>query len=78
VVVKASVEAVRKLQSTQAEARRLGFLGLELETQLAIGQIEMGYGAADAGRSRLGVLEKIARAKGYALIARKAAAAAGT
>jgi tetratricopeptide (TPR) repeat protein len=71
----ASVASLRKLRSIQSEARKFGFLGLELESQLVMGQMEMNYGGRDAGRSRLANVEKTASTKGYALIARKAAAA---
>lgn len=43
--------------------------------QLALGEIEMKSGKAAAGRARLEALEKDATAKGFLLIARKAAAA---
>jgi DNA-binding winged helix-turn-helix (wHTH) protein/tetratricopeptide (TPR) repeat protein len=72
---KASLEALRNLQSSLAEAQRLGFFGLELDARLAMGEIEMKCGRSGAGSKRLAELEKIAQAKGYALIARKAVAA---
>jgi hypothetical protein len=57
------------------EARKFGFLGVELEARLAMGEIEMKSGLTEAGSKRLADLEKTAQAKGYGLIARKAAAA---
>lgn len=72
---KSSIAARRKLQAVLAEAEKLGFFGLKLEAQLALGEMEMKFGPVAAGRSRLAVLEKIAEAKGYRLVARKAATA---
>jgi tetratricopeptide (TPR) repeat protein len=68
-------EALRRLRSVVTEARKFGFLGVELEARLAMGEIEMKSGLTEAGSKRLADLEKTAQAKGYGLIARKAAAA---
>ena len=70
-----SSEALRKLRSVVAEARKYGFLGVELEARLAMGEVEMKSGLAGPGSKSLADLEKDAQAKGYGLIARKAAAA---
>jgi len=75
---KASSEGLRKLQSALAEAEKFGFFGLQLEARLAIGEIELQSGLTAAGRKSLTDLEKTALAKGYGLIARKAAAAGGS
>jgi eukaryotic-like serine/threonine-protein kinase len=72
---KLSSEALHQLSSVVAEARKFGFLGVELEARLAMGEVEMQSGLAGAGSKRLADLEKNAQAKGYALLARKAAAA---
>lgn len=69
-----SADALRTLNSTVAQARRFGFLELELEARLAMGEIEMKSGRTDGGSRRLAEVEKTAQAKGYGLIARKAAA----
>jgi len=58
-----------------AEARRLGFVGLQFEASLALGKIQIEGGNRPAGRTRLTQLEKDARLKGFELIAGKAAAA---
>lgn len=68
-------EAVKSLESVLAEATRTGHLGLQFEARLALGEIEMQSGKTAAGRARLKALEKEAAAKGFGLIARKAAAA---
>jgi len=67
--------ARESLKATLAEAKKYGFIRNELEARLALGEIEMKSGQAVAGRARLEALEKDAAAKGFGLIARKAAAA---
>jgi serine/threonine protein kinase/tetratricopeptide (TPR) repeat protein len=69
-------EARESLKATSAEAKRLGFLGQQFEARLLLGEIEMKSGPIAAGRARLAALEKDATAKGFGLIARRAAAAA--
>ena len=56
-----------------SRARNLGLFRLQLEASLALGQIEMANPNPTAGRARLQALEKSANAKGFELIARKAA-----
>jgi tetratricopeptide (TPR) repeat protein len=70
-----SSEAMKKLESTLAEAKRIGAVGLQFKARPALGEIEMESGRSDAGRARLRELEKEAASKGFRLIARKAAAA---
>jgi serine/threonine protein kinase/tetratricopeptide (TPR) repeat protein len=67
--------AGRSLEATLAEATRLGFVPYQYEARLALGELEMNSGQTTAGRAHLTALEKDARAKGFLLIARKAAAA---
>lgn len=62
-------------QGDLAGARKLGFWGIEFDAQLALGEIEKKSGHADAGRCRLAALERDAKAVGFGLMARKAAAA---
>ena len=69
-----AAETLRRLQADLTEAERFGFFGRQLEARLAMGKIEVSSGLVHAGRRRLAFLEKAARAKGYDLIARKAAA----
>jgi eukaryotic-like serine/threonine-protein kinase len=66
--------ATQALERTMAEARKLGFRGMEFAARLALGEIEIKHGRADAGQARLEALEKEAREKQFLLIARKAAA----
>jgi tetratricopeptide (TPR) repeat protein/TolB-like protein len=68
-------EALQCLNTALADATRLGLVGAQLEARLALGEIEVGAGEARSGRHRLVVLEQEARARGFALVARKAAAA---
>jgi tetratricopeptide (TPR) repeat protein len=67
--------AMRSLQAVIVEARRDGFVGVQLEARLARGEILIQSGRAAAGRAELAVLAREAQAKGYGLIARKASQA---
>jgi hypothetical protein len=60
-------------QEALTRARNLGLFRLQLEASLALSQIQMIGPNRAAGRARLQALEKSARAKGFELIARKAA-----
>jgi serine/threonine protein kinase/tetratricopeptide (TPR) repeat protein len=66
--------ASNSLEAVLAQAKKHGFVGYQLEARLALGEIEMKSGHIAAGRARLTALENDARAKGFLLIARKAAA----
>lgn len=68
--------AKRMLDATRAEARKYGFVPHGLEARLALGEIEIKSGQDAIGRAHLQALERDAKAKGFLLIARKAAAAA--
>ena len=57
-----------------AEAARFHLAGAELEARLALGEIEVKSGHTASGQARLLALEKDAGAKGFLLVARKAAA----
>jgi len=60
-------------QEALNRARNLGLFRLQLEASLALGQIQVTGRSHSAGRARLQILEKTARAKGFELIAGKAA-----
>jgi hypothetical protein len=62
-------------RSAFAEANKLGFVQTQLEASLALGEIQMHGQNPAAGRIVLRQLAKDARAKGFALIAKKASAA---
>jgi hypothetical protein len=68
-------EAMKSLANVLAEATKLGLVGLQFESRLALGETEMKSGKTAAGRARLETLQKEAEARGFGLIARKAAAA---
>jgi serine/threonine protein kinase/Tfp pilus assembly protein PilF len=68
-------QALDSLQKTLATAKASGIVDGEFEVRLALGEIEMKLGRLASGRSRLRRLTQDAEAKGYLLIARKAAAA---
>lgn len=70
-----AIEASDSLRKTAAEAAKFGFVGYALDARLALAQIEMNTHKSLAARSALQRLEEEAKAKGYLLIARKAAAA---
>ena len=67
-------EAMEALATVLAEATKLGLVDYQFESRLALGEIEMKSGKPAAGRARLETLQKEAKAKGFGLIARKAAA----
>jgi ATP/maltotriose-dependent transcriptional regulator MalT len=66
-----------RLSQILKEARAHGFVGAELETQLVLAQLEKKSGRMAAARAQLTSLQRNARAKGFDLIARKAAAELG-
>jgi eukaryotic-like serine/threonine-protein kinase len=68
--------AIKALGATLGEATKHGFVGYELEARLALGEIDIDSSRIAVGRSDLQALERDAKAKGFLLIASKAAAAA--
>jgi len=66
-------EAVLLLRSTLAEATKRNYVNYQLEGSLALAEVEIEEGRTAEGRNRLMALEKSAVAKGFALIAQKAA-----
>jgi tetratricopeptide (TPR) repeat protein len=67
--------AARSLESILADARKGGFFEYELDARRRVGEIEIRSGRAEAGRTRLRAVESEARARGFELLARQAAAA---
>jgi tetratricopeptide (TPR) repeat protein len=65
--------AEKAAQQALTQARTLGLLRLQVEASLTLGQIKMQAKNPAAARARLQTLEKSARARGFELIARKAA-----
>jgi tetratricopeptide (TPR) repeat protein/TolB-like protein len=66
-------DALKALAAAQKEARAAGLAAIEFEARLAAGEVEMKAGKAVAGRSSLRTLAQDAKAKGFNLIAAKAA-----
>jgi eukaryotic-like serine/threonine-protein kinase len=66
-------EAERQLQAAIVEAQQIHILDRELESRLMLAQVELASGKAAAGRARLAAVRKDAAAKGFGLVARKAA-----
>jgi tetratricopeptide (TPR) repeat protein len=64
--------AIRNLDTSIAEARGEGFVGVQLDARLARGEIRVKSGHVADGRAELTALAKDATARGYGLIARKA------
>ena len=64
------------LDAALAEATKANLLYFQYDARLALAELEIKSGKVAAGRARLTTLEKDARAKGFLLIARKAAAVA--
>jgi hypothetical protein len=71
------VEALRDLAAALAEATELGLFAAQLEARLALGEVELAVGRGDDGRVRLDSLAQESGAKGFGLMARRAAAAGG-
>jgi serine/threonine protein kinase/tetratricopeptide (TPR) repeat protein len=67
-----SQEAIRILQATIGSARKSGYLGYQLESQLALGEVETASGKITAGLSQIADVRKQAQMKGFRLIANKA------
>jgi len=68
-------EGGKAAQQALTQAHNLGLFRLQLEATLTLGQIEMQARNPAAARARLHTLEKSAHAKGFELIAGKAAIA---
>lgn len=65
-------QARAQLQRALDSARAHHFLGVELEIQLALAELEMKQGRSKKGQADLIALEKLARGTGFGLIAGKA------
>jgi hypothetical protein len=70
----APARAVTNLGATLEKAAATGLVGAQLETRLALGEIDVRWGDAPTACTRLQALQDEALEKGYALLARKAAA----
>jgi eukaryotic-like serine/threonine-protein kinase len=69
---KGQQQSLNELRAVITEARRLRFLGAELDATAAIGDIEIHSGDPARGRNRLQTVEREASRNGFVLIARKA------
>jgi hypothetical protein len=69
-----TAEAARVLAAAAAEAHAAGAVDQELEARRALGEVELSdHALAGAGRMRLAALEREAAARGFLLVARRAA-----
>ncbi len=74
----ASVLSARKeLNAIIAKSQELGYQGIALDARLALAEVEMKVGQTAVGRAHLDAIAADAKAKGYKLLARKAAIAHG-
>ncbi len=69
------IAARKELAAIITKSREMGYQGIELDARLAQAEIEMKAGQITAGRAHLATIEADAKAKGYNLVARKAATA---
>jgi DNA-binding winged helix-turn-helix (wHTH) protein/tetratricopeptide (TPR) repeat protein len=73
----AGIAARKELTDVIAKSHRLGYALVELDTRLALAELEMKAGQTAEGRAHLTAIEADAKAKGYNLVARKAVIARG-
>jgi tetratricopeptide (TPR) repeat protein len=71
-------EANALLNAALSDAKTHGYLGHQFDARLALAELKMKSGRVAEGRKELTSLEHDARAKGFMLVARKAAGARGT
>jgi DNA-binding winged helix-turn-helix (wHTH) protein/Tfp pilus assembly protein PilF/TolB-like protein len=69
--------ARKELAAIITKSREMHYQGVELDARLALAEIEMKAGQITEGRAHLAAIEADAKAKGYNLVARKAALARG-
>jgi len=65
-------EATRSLEETVATAKRQGYLEYQLESELAVAEIEIESGKAAAGSAMLKEVRTQAELKGFGSIAKRA------
>lgn len=70
-----SADADKQLEAVIFQARKLNSPGYEFSARLELGKVQMKTGQIAAGNAQLTSLQRDAKAKGYLLIARNAAAA---
>jgi tetratricopeptide (TPR) repeat protein len=68
-------DADKQLEAVIVQAKRLNFPGYEFSARLELGKVQMETGHTATGKAQLVSLAKNAKARGYLLIARNAAAA---
>ncbi|MGD0136564.1 MAG: hypothetical protein ABSE57_31365, partial [Bryobacteraceae bacterium] len=71
----AGVVPHQELTEVIAQSHRLGYALIELDARLALAEMEMKSGQTAQGRAHLTAVEADAKARGYNLVARKAATA---
>jgi DNA-binding winged helix-turn-helix (wHTH) protein/tetratricopeptide (TPR) repeat protein len=71
--VASGLAAKKELNAIVTKSRELGYRCVELDARLALAEIEMKDGQMAAARAHLAAIDSDAKAKGYLLVARKAA-----
>ena len=71
----ALARSLSRLRQISSECKKIGYVGLELEARLAMGEIEMRTNVTTMAQNDLIQLEHDASARGFGLIARQAATA---
>jgi hypothetical protein len=69
----AASDTAKRLRASVDEANRCGYAGYEFRLRLVLGELEMRYGRPAAGKSELERLVQDSKAKGFDLVARRAA-----
>jgi hypothetical protein len=67
----------KELAAVIAKSRERGYLIVKLDARLALAELEDESGQTAEGRAHLAAIEADAKAKGYKLVAHKAATARG-
>ncbi len=70
-------DAIRILQTTIATAKKSGYLGYQLESELALGKVEITSGRVGAGMNLLAEVRREAQQSGFQLIAYKTTLVSG-
>ena len=68
-------KGIRELRQRIPEAQTAGYVNAVLQARLALGELLLAAGEAEAGRAALLEVRKEAQARGFALLARRADAA---
>ena len=68
------IQSVKQLESAKERAHQLGYVGLELKARERLAELDLQRGDTAVARAHLKDVQRDAKAKGFALIAKQAAA----